>query len=468
MTLTKSRIFYFFVILLVASVYYFDYYRGEENNKRKEQDSILLPFLKDQISHIELKNKSGEIKLSKSEKGWEFIKPVVDITDAGETEGWLQALITEKTSEKIGENESFEWSTYGLDKPEATLVVSSKDGQKIRLELSSKKNFEGNPFIKKNDEKVVYVGTYVWTSLFGKEAKELREKKIMRSPLADLESVLFVQPKSRLELQLKDGQWLAPIHTDWKLDQNRVREIVNIVQELRAVDYVQEVEPTKEQMVTYGFAAAPLNVDFRLKGGQSWHAEFGTDKDKAWFVWPKDLRRVAKVDAAQVEKLIKANLEDLRDREIPFMFSRDDVKKLSINNDKVLALAKEGEAWKATPPGTVESTEVNQLLDQLRQLRVAEFLDGRSTAPGIDLAKRRFLLADSEGKSILELKIGDSFKKKDGKVEKTFFYAKSSKYPDVVVLKEEDVKNLSAEKLLKSETVPKVPESTPAGEKKQQ
>jgi hypothetical protein len=430
-------------------VYYFDYYRGEEDKKQKEQSSILIPILKEDVSRVELKNSSGELELVRSEKGWDLKKPVTDFAATDESNGWVQSLTTEKSVEKIGEGENFEWSTYGLDKPSATLVVHPKSGTPIKLEISAKRNFEGNPFIRKNDEKIVYVANVTWNSLMEKAAKEIRDKRILREPLAELESVTLSQGKSQVRVNIVEGKWVAQDKPTWRLDQNKVREVINVPQDMKAVDFVLEGEPDKTQASTYGLVSPSLKVTYQLKGGKAWVAEFGQSKDKVWYVWPKDLKKVAKVDTSQVEKITKATLLDWRDREEPFIFNKDDVKKLNIAAEKHLELSKDGEAWKASLPGSVEGTEVSQLLDRLRDLRVTEFMDGKITAPGIEKSKKQFVLADTQGKNLFELKIGDSFKKKEDKVEKTYVYAKSSIYPDVVILKEDDVKALAVDKLIK-------------------
>ncbi len=451
MKIRGSHLFYLFVVLLVGSVYYFDYYKGEEDKKKKDQESVLVPILKDEVARVQLKNATGEVDLNKTDKGWDLKKPVEDLAATDESNGWVQSLTTEKSVEKIGEGESFDWATYGLDKPVGTLVVYPKTGNKVQLEISAKKNFEGNPFIKKNDEKVVYVGNSIWSSLLAKSVKELREKKILRTPLNELETVTIRQGKTEIELKMHEGKWSAPAKPAWRLDQNKVREVLNLVQEMRAIDFVLEADPDSKQASGYGFLPTSLKVTYQLKGGKVWEAVFGQDKTKTWYVWPTDLKRVAKVEAAQVEKIANSSLLEMRDREEPFIFNKEDVKKVNITGEKNLELSKEGENWSASVPGTVEGNEVNQLLEQIRQLRVAEFLDGKPTAPGLENSKKHFILVDPQDKNILELKIGDSFKKKEDKGEKTYFYAKSSVYPDVIALKEEDVKALGTDKLIKIE-----------------
>ncbi len=454
MKFKSSHIFYLMVVVVVSSVYYFDYYRGEEKEKQKEKDAVLIPILKDDIAKVELKNSKGDLELIKTDKGWTLNKPVVDLADADESNAWVQSLTTDKSVEKIGEEETFDWATYGLDKPADTIVVTSKSGQKIQLQISSKKSIDGDPFIKKDEEKVVYVGNAVWSAHGEKLAKELRDKRLLREELGDLESVSIAQGSGELKLNIKEGRWFAVSQPTWALDQTKTREIVNVGKELKATEHVLENDPNPTEFNNFGFSRPHLKLTYYLKGGKTTSIEFTEDKSKMWHAWARDLKKVAKVDSMLVQKLVKSNLTDLRDREVPFNFNKDEVKKVNIITENKIELSKEGDKWKASVPGTVEESEVTQLLERLKQLRVTEFMDGKTSAPGLESSQKQFILADQTGKNLWDLKVGSSFKKKENKIEKTYFYVKSSTYPDVFVLKSDDIAALTTDKLIKKETPP--------------
>ncbi|MEY4616242.1 MAG: hypothetical protein RJB66_1202 [Pseudomonadota bacterium] len=446
-----ANYFYLFVFLLVIGVYYFDYYRGEESKSSEEQAAILLPVPKNEIQKIELKNTSGDLQLSREKGDWELKQPVVDLAAEDEINGWLQALTTEKSLEKIGAGEEIDWATYGLDSPRSSIKIFLTSGREITIEVSARKNFEGNTFIRKSNDKVVYVGAPVWSSLTERNMKDLRDKRILRQPLTALKGFSLKKGDDEVRLVLNEGRWISVLKPKWSLDQNKVRELVNSVQNMKATDFVIETEPIGSQVSEFGFGSTRLKIAFEVENSKDHSFEFGMGKDRQWYVWPKDLKKVFKVDSANVEKLTKANLDGLRDRELPFTFNKQDVKGLKISGDAQLVISRENERWKSSNQPAPESVSVDQLIESLRQVRVAEFLEGRLTAPGLDSPKKRYALLNGEGKSLLELTIGDSLKKKDEDVVKTFFYAKSSLLPDVILISEDDVKMLALDKLFKSD-----------------
>lgn len=451
MKLKINHLFYLLVLVVATSVYYFDYYKGEEKEKQKDKEAILIPILKDEVTAVQLKNGKGDFEINKTETGWSFSKPISDMADTDETNSWIQSITTDKSIEKIGEGETFEWSTYGLDKPAETLIVTAKSGKKVQLQISSLKSIDGDPFIKRDEEKIVYVGNSVWLAHGEKSIKELRDKRLIRENLNELESVGIFQGKTELKFSLKEGRWIGVSQPQWVLDQTKTREIVNIGRELKALEYVLENDPTPAEMNTMGFIKTNLKLTYYLKDGKTSTLELSEDKNKVWHAWAKNINKVAKVDSQSVQKLLKAQLIELRDREVPFNFNKEDVKKLNIITDNKLELSKEGDKWKASVPGTVEESEVTQFLERLKQLRVSEFMDGKTSAPGLDSSQKQFVLADQTGKNLWDLKIGNSFKRKENKSEITYFYVKSSHYPDAFVLKGEDLAKLSTDKLIKKE-----------------
>lgn len=94
----KNHLFYLFVVILAASVYYFDYYKGEKDQEKKDKDAVLIPFLKEEVSKVELKTAAGEMELDKVDKQWTMKKPVSDLAATDEVDGWTQSLTMEKST----------------------------------------------------------------------------------------------------------------------------------------------------------------------------------------------------------------------------------------------------------------------------------------------------------------------------------------------------------------------------------
>jgi hypothetical protein len=452
----KSHIFYVFVLIFALSVYYFDYHKGEENKKKKDEASVLIPFLKDQINKIELKRSAEEIQLVKDDKGWRVVKPLEDLADENSISDWLNSLTSEKTLEVLGEGEKVNWIDYGLDKPKATLIIFKTSGEKVQIELSPRKNFEGNSFLRKDQGPLVMVASASWPAYLEKTAKDLRDKRILRTPMTEVESANFIQSKNSLFLEVKEGLWFIKDKVSLKLSQNAIREVINAVSEMRAQEFAVENDPNEKEMIDFGLKSPLLKVELKFKGNKSWIAEFGQNKDKTWFAWVKDLHKVLKIENNQINKIVKASEDSLRDRETPFVFKKDEVKKISIQvanqPSKSFELSREGEKWKSNKPGLADDNAISGFLNRLSELRIDEFLDGKSKVQGLEpISRTKIILNDSEGKMIWSMAIGDSFKKKIEKIDKQYYFVKTSAYSDVVALADSSIGSLLFDKLIKSE-----------------
>jgi hypothetical protein len=452
----RSHIFYAFVLIFALSVYYFDYHKGEEDKKKKDEAAVLVPFSKDQINRIELKKNGEDIELVKSEKGWQLKKPLEDLADENAIGDWLNSLTSEKNSDSLGEGETINWVTYGLDKPKATLIVYKVSGEKVQLEVSPRKNFEGSSFLRKDQGSTVLVASANWQSLLEKAVLDLRDKRILRTTMTDVETVDYKRTNNNiLSLQNKEGLWFIKDKQALRLSQNSVREIVNAVSEIRAQEFSLETDPDEKQKIEFGLKSPSLIVELKFKDTKAWSAEFGQNKGKTWFVWVKDLHKVLKIDSSQVDKINKATIDSLRDREAPFVFEKEDIKKVSIQvvnqPTKTMELSKEGEKWKSTLAGEVDDKELLSLFHRLSELRVGEFLDSKVKPTGLDPAQQKIVLANGEGKSIFSLEVGNSYKKKVEKTEIQYYYVKTSAYGDIVSVVDSSINGLAFDKIMKKD-----------------
>lgn len=427
MKFRSSYIFYSFVILFAASVYYFDYYQGEQKQKVKDESAVVVPFTKDQINKIEIKRENDTLEFVKEDKDWKFTKPVNEPVDENAMSDWLNTILAEKSSETIGEGEAVQWVNYGLDKPKATLTIYKSAGDKVQIDLGTRKNFEGKSYLRKNQGSVVLVGSPSWAGHLEKSVRDLRDKKVLRSGMTQVETFKIIKAKDPITLKIKEGLWFSPEQEKWVLGQNSVREVVNALNDMRALEFISEKDPDKTEKLSYGLQAPSFSIELQFAGGKTWQADFGQGKDKSWFAWIKDLHKVYKIEASHVSKIEKAQLDGFRDRESAFIFKKDEVKKIIIQGNQNFEISKEGDKWKSAQPNiNIDDPQVVNLLDRLHELRIGEFLDGKKTAPGLEQSHKKITLVDAQGKVIWSLIIGDTYKKKMENTEKQFYYAKTS------------------------------------------
>lgn len=91
------------------------------------------------------------ITLQKIDKGWQILEPIQDATNRSIIQALLKSA-TEQTMQNIESQSTQNLAEYGLLNPEAMLLFKSNQGQSVKIQLGTQKNFEGLSFAKMNDD----------------------------------------------------------------------------------------------------------------------------------------------------------------------------------------------------------------------------------------------------------------------------------------------------------------------------
>ena len=165
------------IIVLVLGIYaYFGEYKREINEeKHKEIESKIVTLAKDQIQKIELKKGPGAtIVLERTVDGWNILSPVRDQADNEIVDGFLEQITGEKAVDQIVPV-SADLSEYGLKPSLGTVILVDNSNRKLEIEISTKKNFEGLVYLRKNQENKILTSSQTWTTFLTKPETSLKE-----------------------------------------------------------------------------------------------------------------------------------------------------------------------------------------------------------------------------------------------------------------------------------------------------
>jgi len=418
----KTTWFAAFVVLMVAATYYFEFYQaGREENKKTEAARIVA-FPMEQIHQIELKNKSGKVLLKRDADGWRLEEPVKDWADSQFTEDFVNSLVGEHAIDTIASDAETNWSVYGLDKDFSKVIFTSQNGSSVLIDVSAKKNFEGNSFLRRGDEKSVLVGTSQWFVRANKSPMDFRDKRFFRGKIGSVEEIKIKSQKDELQLVNKDGKWISEKNLSLKLDQNKVREILTSLNQVQAIEFLEKF-PT---------ATTVAKISLKLKD-KAWNGEILESKDKNFYGITTDPAFHLKLDAGQVDKFTKITLISLRDIKEPFDFQNLMVQRIEISTPiKKVNLVKNGEAWKleGDDKATIDINAVRGFISRLSDTGVSEYLE-KSEQAGFKNPENKIVLKGEDQKVLFEVQWGPELKKKALVGEKKLVLAKSDHFADV-------------------------------------
>lgn len=444
----KSRGLLIMVAVTAVAVGYavYDFQREKTATAKKDADAVIVPWDVETIQEIEvtsIDNRNVTTRLKKDDSGWRVVEPLMDLADANELRDFLQGLAKEKTVETVGETGPIDWKIFGLEEPRGKIHLRRVSGEELTLAISTKKNFQGDAFMRVNRNEEVLAVSSSWFARLEKRPIDFRDKRVLRWPLADLTAVAVKGRNGVFTMEQKDGKWVAREHSGWSLDQNKAREFIQDLGKPMVSEFL--VERPKGV-----FEKPALEIALSFKDGKTWKGMIGENKEKESFVTATEPAIIGRMTSAEAERLGAITLAQLRNRSEPFDFPKQDVKKIELRTSlKTTDLELKGEKWEIARKDDgalgVEGAKVDSLLGKLRELKVTEFIDKKMSLPG---APKAVFLKDGTGKLLFELSLGEIQKKKIDGADKVVYLAKTNLFPELITIEEGMINGLGIEDML--------------------
>lgn len=435
---------------------------------KKAEESRLFVFKPDQVNEFAIEGSKGRTVLKRSVDGWTIEEPLKDGADDGFTDDFVERSMGDKFLEIAKEGADIDWKVYGLDAPVAKITFKSQAGAASTLEISAKQNFEQNAIARISGENRVLIVPAAWSVNAGRGPNDFRDKRLLRFKIGSVDRLEFKNALGSFVIESKDGKWSAPGRPDAVLEQNRVRELMSMINETRAQDFADPAAAGKSPVV-YGLAAPAVTMTARLKD-KIWSAKLGrgTDPDKSEYALVGEPKLLLKLETGAIDKFGRTTLDGLRDKKIPFAFDRAAAVRLETRSGlKTSAYRKDGATWAIVDGAsgvTADSAKIDELLERLAKLQALRYADAKEAAkfkPANSLA-----FAGADGGEVFRLEWGAPYKGKTSGQDLTFVLAKSSASPDVFELEESTLTALPLKELAKApegaKTAPKTSGDAPA------
>ncbi len=303
-------------ILLLGGYAIYDYQIEKSEQNKKTEAAKLMTFNKDQINEIVITKEGSRVHLKKDVDGWMLLEPVQDLADNEGVDIFISTATSENSIDVVKEGADVDWALYGLDKPMGTVEFKVNSGESQKFEVSSKKNFEQNTFIRKNSESKVVVASGTWQARLNKGPIEFRDRRFLRHRIASVDQVKIETADKTLELKNVDNKWQIP--GDKKvLDQNKVREILQKISDAKVADFLVAGELTEASRKKY-LLAKPASKLTLIMADKKWEAGL-------WKVGPELFAYIQnppflyRLETGVIEKILETKKTDLyeTDKNLP-------------------------------------------------------------------------------------------------------------------------------------------------------
>jgi hypothetical protein len=408
------------LVLVAALGTYLYVYELPQAEKEGKKDK-LLGVGKDAVTGIVLTYPDREIALQKGDKGWRLTKPVDAPADETAVGGLLSTLLDAEVQKTLDEAPA-DPAAFGLDKPSPTVRLTVTSGEAPPpITVGKTTTIGAKTYVRKDDEPKVYLTASSLRFGLNKQAKDLRDKEILRFQDDDVQ---------RVEITADDGRTTTLVRKDkdsWTLepgglvaDVTEARSYLSSLRSTRAVDFPDDAPA---DLGRYGLSTPRLTVTVatgkdgaetqtlllggeRTEGSQKQVYAKRASTPTVYALGEWSLRTLGKT-AAQLRDKTVLGFDTARVGEVA----------IERKDGGTVQLARAEGGWRVASADGKKPNEgaITRFLDDLRELRGSDIAaepatDKQIAAYGLAAPDLRVALTDKDGQAmgtILAAKQGD-------------------------------------------------------------
>ncbi len=467
----RSTLLFALIVGAVVGYAIFEMKRGEEKVAKEAKQDRLFSLEEKDLQEFQIVRPEGTLHLVREQDTLKLTAPVEDRTDGFLATSFVNSILNQ--TGKVLEEKNQQWAEYGLENTPYRVEVTSKKGDKKTYLVGTEQAFDGSYYLR--DGERLLLGTSSWKSFLTKAANDIRDKKLFNFG----DRVKEVRINSR-ELKLvhqnnkDESKWVNEDHPQWVLSESEVDRFITDLTNYRANDFVAE-DVTQETLKKFGLNQPQLTVEIGLENekseGPHWwlKAVHPKTSPKEVYAIVKGGKAIYKLASDTLQKLNPSS-DTFRDKKVPFQFKTDDVRKISLRTQTTdLNLEKKNDQWvsvKELADKEVDQEAVRNLLNQTLGIEAKYFLTTQKKASSLGRKVSSLELSGNDGKPLLLIKWGDTFKAKKEVKEATsdedLYYVQTSLVPELMGVPVSKINSLSTQTLLKEKKKPSEPPASTA------
>ena len=374
------------VLILLAIIGGFAYYISRQPN---EQTPKLNNIAAADIQKIELRSRSRDIVVERTQDGWRFVKPIQGEVDHTVADSMADAIANLQITGTLSETPT-DLAPFGLQNPSVNVIVTTKDHRVLPMIVVGKDAPVGSSsYIRSEQKPGILLVANTFPSQVEKSVDDLRPRSLIGfKPDEIREIVLDGNNGASLELSKKGDQWNIAKPRLYAADNSAVQHLLETVTNARIADFIDD---NPSDLSRYGLATPSFKMT--LYGGKSNAQEsllFGfkqPQSDKGGLYARRgegNDQPVITVDSYVLNGINK-NFDDLRDKTV-LALDRTKVDRVTIVSPKFNeTLARSGaNKWNIVSNDKTTAAEAlvaDSLFDQLHDLKATRIVEDPMSHP---------------------------------------------------------------------------------------
>jgi len=390
---------------LTGTLYWSNHHKPAETTEASTNvPPKILTLKEDDVAKIDLKKKGAEeLALARNSSGkWQMTVPQQLGVDQPVVSG-IVATLSSLSSDRLVEEKASNLSQYGLAEPSLEADLTAKDNKTYKV-LIGDSTPTGNAVYAKldGDPRVFTIASYSRNSS-DKSVNDVRDKRLLPVDQDKISQVELTGKKQDIVFGRNKDEWQIVRPKPQRADGSKVDDLVRTL-----VDAKMDLSGTDQdaKKIAAAFASATPVATAKVTG-ESVTQELQVRKNKDdYYAKSSAVTGIYKV-ASSVGSGLDKDPEDFRNKKL-FDFGFDEPNKIEIHDGtKAYFLTRSGEDWWNGSSKKMDASGVQSLIDQLRELSAAKFVDTGFSTPALELT-----VTSNDGKrteKVLISKNGESY-----------------------------------------------------------
>jgi hypothetical protein len=373
------------VLAALSGVLYWSNHRKPVENAVKvsaDTPPKILTLAQDDITKVDIKKKSGdEVVLAKNDAGkWQITEPKPFRADQSEVSRMLSTL-SSLSSERLIEEKAGNLSDYGLAQPAAELIVTEKDNKSQKVLIGDDTPAKNAVYVAlAGDPRVFTLANYAKSSL-DKNAKDLRDKRLLIFEQDKLSRVELTAKKQDIEFGRNKDQWQIVKPRPFRADDSKVEDLIRKLGDAKMDLNVSDDDQKKAAAAfSSGTAVATAKVTDASGTGE---LQVRKNKDD-YYAKSSAVEGVFKV-GSDLGTALDKTVDDFRNKKL-FDLGFTDPDKIEFRDGaKTYFLTKGGSDWFSADGKKVDSIGAESFVEKVRDLAASKFVDSGFGTATFDL-----------------------------------------------------------------------------------
>lgn len=340
----KSTYIFLILVVAVAAFAVYDYQQQKQNELSAQNNKKLFPQIELKNVHRLQLNGPQKFVIEKKDGRWNLLAPVEDLADQEAVNSYLSRIFEQEVV-RLPSEELKDMDQYGFQTPFASIEFMTSEASHV-ITVGTQRSFNDGYYLRRDAEKDLYVGSSGWTELVLKLPDELRNKFLFLNS-NELSNIKVQSEKGLLELTNQKDLWFIEGQPEFPLSQEEVEDYLLQIKTLRAESITQQNPPNRK---------ADLIIKAQRKDESQWAIQIWKTSDTEALAKVESWPSTYKLSRSKVSFLDRADYE-LKDKQAPFKFRRDDVASFKYNNAAV----------------ETDNVRTNSLIGAVKNLRVQTY-----------------------------------------------------------------------------------------------